>query len=115
MRTIEQMLGLPPMNRMDVAATPMFDAFVATPQPSPYQTLAPAVLGTMNQPASALHGAAKAWAEASTRMNFAVPDVEANRPRLNRLIWYTTKGYDTPYPGDPHAFLPGDIPRDRRS
>jgi YVTN family beta-propeller protein len=112
-RTIEQILGLPPMNRMDVAATPMFDAFATTPDASPYQTLTPAVLGTVNKPASALHGAPeKAWAEASARMNFAVPDVEANRPLLNRLIWYATKGYNTPYPGDPHAYLPDQVPHD---
>ncbi len=111
-RTIEQILGLPPMNRMDVAATPMFDAFVATPDSSPYQALTPGVLGRVNQPASALSGAPKLWSEASARMNFAVPDVEANRPLLNRLLWYATKGYGTPYPGDPRPFLPGEVPHD---
>ena len=111
-RTIEQILGLPPMNRMDVAASPMFDAFVATPQTSPYPVLTPSVVGKVNQPASTLHGAPKIWAEASAGMNFTVPDVEVNRPLLNRLLWYATKGYNTPYPGDPHPYLPGEVPHD---
>ncbi len=100
------------MNRMDVAATPMFDAFDTTPNASPYETLTPTVLGAVNQPVSALDGAPKAWAETSARMNFAVPDVEATRPLPNRLIWYTTKGHNTPYPGDPRAYLPGEVPHD---
>ncbi len=31
LRTIEQILGLPPMNQFDAAATPMFDCFTDTP------------------------------------------------------------------------------------
>ena len=112
MRTIEQILGLPPMNRMDVAAAPMTDAFTTTPDLAPYRTRRPAILGATNQPTSALHGAAKTWAEASARMNFSTPDVEANRPLLNRLIWYTTKGYNVPYPGDARALLPNEVPPD---
>ena len=109
-RTIEQILGLPPMNRMDVAAAPMIDAFTTKPDLSPYRARRPEILGAKNPQASALHGAARAWTQASSRMNFSVPDVEANRALLNRVIWYTTKGYNVPYPGDARVLLPSEVP-----
>ncbi len=39
-RTIEQILGLPPMNQLDLAATPMYDAFADTPDLTPYNAVA---------------------------------------------------------------------------
>jgi len=33
LRTIEQILGLPPMNQIDATATPMFDCFTKKPEP----------------------------------------------------------------------------------
>jgi len=109
-RTIEQILGLPPMNTMDVAAAPMSDAFTSAPDRAPYRARRPAILGAINPTAASLSGAPRAWAEASARMDFSVPDVEVNRPLLNRLIWYSTKGYDVPYPGDTRALLPSQVP-----
>src|SRR5205085_7827269 len=38
-RTIEQILGLPPSNQFDLAADPMFPAFAAEPDYTPYQGL----------------------------------------------------------------------------
>ena len=35
-RTIEQILGLPAVNQLDLAATPMFDAFTDTANLTPY-------------------------------------------------------------------------------
>jgi hypothetical protein len=39
-RTIEQILGLPPMNQMDLAASPMWNAFTDTPDLTPYTAVA---------------------------------------------------------------------------
>ncbi len=36
LRTIEQILGLPPMNQFDASATPMFDCFMETPNLTPF-------------------------------------------------------------------------------
>ena len=36
LRTIEQILGLPPMNQFDASATPMFDCFTDTPDFTPF-------------------------------------------------------------------------------
>ena len=38
LRTIEQILGLPPMNQFDATATPMFDCFTETPDFTPFET-----------------------------------------------------------------------------
>ncbi len=53
-----------------------------------------------------------AWAETSTRMvggtaSF-VPDM-ANPRLLNRAIWYSVKGYTTPYPGDTRVLMPQEV------
>jgi hypothetical protein len=53
--------------------------------------------------------AREVWAEASARTHFAVPDVEANRPLLNRLLWYATKGYDTVVIREPPARRPTTV------
>src|SRR5262249_10011380 len=39
LRTIELILGLPPMNQMDATATPMFDCFTNVPDFTPYSAL----------------------------------------------------------------------------
>src|SRR5208283_2968195 len=36
LRTMELMLGLPPMNQLDATATPMFDCFTNTPDLAPF-------------------------------------------------------------------------------
>ena len=38
-RTMELILGLPPMNQLDATATPMFDCFVDTPDYRPFMAL----------------------------------------------------------------------------
>jgi hypothetical protein len=111
-RTIEQILGLPPMNTLDLAAAPMTDAFTSTANPAPYHALRPSVLGAVNQSAAQLRGMQRLWALASARMDFLVPDVEANRPLLNHVLWYATKGYDVPYPGDARVLAPNEVRSD---
>ncbi len=39
-RTIEQILGLPPMNQFDASATPMFDCFTDKPDLTPFASVA---------------------------------------------------------------------------
>jgi YVTN family beta-propeller protein len=127
-RTIEQILGLPPMNQMDMAATPMRDLFTSTPNFAPFNALANQVpLDEMNpgstvQPASGGSPAAtaaaasmtpmqKLWADASDSMKFTDPSTPPDQTDwnlLNHAIWYATKGYDTPYPGDQKVLTPSE-------
>jgi hypothetical protein len=54
------------------------------------------------------------WIEASNEMGFsdpATPPDAANRWVLNHAIWYATKGYDTPYPGEEEPLTPAEVSR----
>jgi len=193
-RTIEQILGLPAMNQMDLAATPMRDAFTNTPDGRPFDarpntvpldefnpdpnatssptvvatasatltapgtttvmpTVAPSATGTppagtptpsvasttsTTTPASTSTVSATAtttttttttttpaaddgdddgdtvqaaWAAASAGMFHGarfIPDGPDER-LLNRAIWYSVKGYTTPYPGDKTVLTPREV------
>jgi hypothetical protein len=97
-RTMEQIIGLPPMNQFDQAADPMFSVFTAQPNLTPYTALPNKIpLNEMNPPIAALHGLRRELAIASTKMNFSEPDA-APEDLLNRVIWHSVKGYNTPYP-----------------
>jgi YVTN family beta-propeller protein len=97
-RTMEQIVGLPPMNQFDQAADPMFSLFTAKPDFTPYNVLPNQIpLNEMNPPISALKGLQRELAIASTKMNFSEPDA-APEDLLNRVIWHSVKGYNTPYP-----------------
>jgi len=97
-RTIEQILGLPPMNQFDLAADPMFTAFTDQPDFSAYAALTNQIpLDDMNPGLKELKGQRRKLAKASLRMDFSEPDA-APEEVLNRAIWHSVKG-DEPYPG----------------
>ncbi len=97
-RTMEQILGLPPLNQFDRAAQTMAAAFSPTPDITPF-TVVPnqTPLDTLNPPLIALHGRQRRMALASLRMDFSQPDA-APEDLLNHVIWWSVKGYNTPYP-----------------
>jgi len=51
----------------------------------------------MNNPLASLKGLERQLAMASSRMDFSEPD-NARADVLNRVIWHSVKGYETPYP-----------------
>jgi YVTN family beta-propeller protein len=97
-RTIEQILGLPPMNQMDLAAQPMTTAFTDTPDLTPFVAVPRSVPETLNPPLPALSGVQREWAEESARMDFTRPDAVPEE-LLNRAVWYAVSDW-RPYPGD---------------
>ena len=99
LRTIGQILGLPPMNLFDASATPMFDCFTDTPDPTPFKALPVTVpLNEMNPDPSALTDPLlKAHALASSQMNFAEIDC-APEDLLNRVLWHAMRGSAAAYP-----------------
>ena len=110
-RAIEQILGLPPMNQMDMAIPPtsMRAIFAETADLTPFAVRPSRIpLDYMNPALSALDGAQKAWAEASAEMDFSEPD-RADEELLNRAIWYSAKGFDRPFPGDDRVLSPGEV------
>ncbi len=113
-RTIAQILGLPPMNQMDLAATPMRDLFTDVPDLTTFTALPNEVpLDEMNLAEAAATGALPAaWIETSEAMGFGdvalAPD-SADENLLNRAIWYGSRGFDEPYPGDTRVLWPHEV------
>ena len=97
-RTIEQILGLPPMNQFDSAAHPMANSFTNTPDFTPFDALPNQIpLDEMNPSLAGLQGLQRELARASLAMDFSEPD-KAPEDVLNRAIWHSVKGFSTPYP-----------------
>jgi YVTN family beta-propeller protein len=91
LRTIELILGLPPMSQYDAAATPMYNAFVGTPNLGSYARLAARIPTDEKNVASAF-GAAQSLA-----MDFSVED-RAPEGLLNEIIWRSVRGAHSPAP-----------------
>lgn len=132
-RSIEQILGLPPMNQNDAAALPMSELFTDEPDFTPY-TFEPnrIALDTLNgtpgsdQPAVPIYTPAakpvtpemqqleKLWMDWSDKnkeyfsgKNASPDKVDANM--MNHVTWYSTKGFDTPYPGESKVLTPDEV------
>jgi len=99
LRTIEQILGLPPMNQFDGSATPMFDCFEETPNLQPFISVPANVpLDQMNPGSVAMKDPLlKQLAQWSEEMNFEQVD-RAPEDRLNRVLWHAMRGSQAPYP-----------------
>ena len=108
MRTIEQILGLPPMNQEDLAAEPMYNAFANRPDLAPYNFLPSniSLTETNPKPASAIQAA---WAQWSTQQNWKTEDM-VNMAQGNRDVWYSTTNFSVPYPGDSAVLYPNQVP-----
>ncbi len=100
LRTMELILGLPPMNQFDMAATVMTDCFTETPDFTPYTALENNIpLDEMNPTISSLNKESKQhfYAKKSMEMNLDEID-QADEGLFNRILWHDVKGYDVPYP-----------------
>lgn len=111
-RTMEQILGLPPMNQFDAAATPMFDCFTETPDFRPFEAVPNLVrLDTMNPPAKKIADALlRRNALLSARLNFRKVDA-CPEDVLNRILWHAVKGSAAPYPSWAVTAVPDDDDR----
>jgi YVTN family beta-propeller protein len=81
-RTFELILDLPPMNRYDALATPLFDVFTNEKDTATFTALPRKVPDVMNPPGSAT-------ASFSESMDFRGPD---RNPDLGALLWWARKG-----------------------
>jgi YVTN family beta-propeller protein len=112
-RTIEQILGLPPMNQYDLVASPMRPQFINNPPPSnfqPWTHVANQVplnsgVGVNNDNPNDNHKVkalragwmkkkAEIFAGKLTRPDSEDPDT------VNHLNWYMSTGFTRPYPGE---------------
>jgi YVTN family beta-propeller protein len=91
LRTIELILGLPPLSQYDAAARPMFASFQETPDLRPYR-LEPARIDVQAKNPTTAYGA-----DRSAKMDFSEYD-RVNDFELNEILWRAVKGKDAPLP-----------------
>ncbi len=106
LRTIELILGIPPMSQYDAAALPLWKCFTATPNYDPFKAL-PANIN--------LNDINVVWNELSRRseqFDFSkedlVPDME-----LNEVIWKGIKGIDVAMPAPKRAAFVRIVKKDK--
>jgi len=97
-RTIENILGLSPMNQLDLTAEPMSDCFTDKPDFTPYNAVKNNIpLDQLNPPLQSLAGEQLYWAKKSLEQD--LDDVDRiDEDTFNRIIWHAVKGYNRPYP-----------------
>ena len=97
LHTMEQVLGLPPMNQQDAMAPLLFDCFTNVPNFAPFTALPNNVdLAEGTTSASLGSPAERYWGKRVRKMDFSRPDL-IDEDAFNRYIWSTIKG-DAPYP-----------------
>ena len=91
-RSIEQILGIPPMNIIDATALPMFDCFSYKPSAYTYTAVPNKIpLNQINPGIAKLKGQALYFAKASSLPEYDHID-GGNDDLLNRILWYASKG-----------------------
>ena len=97
-RTMENILGLPPMNQLDNASEPMSDCFQEKPDFAPYQLIKSNISPEeINPPINSLSGKQLSWAIKSMEQDLDDYD-RIDEDIFNRIIWHSVKGVDRPYP-----------------
>ena len=94
-RTMELILGLPPLTQYDAGATPMFNCFGKKAELTPYNLITPKV------DLNAKNTVKTPGAKASAKMDFDEYD-RAPEDELNRILWTLAKGPDVPYAAPIH-------------
>jgi hypothetical protein len=95
LRTMELIVGVPPMSQFDAAATPMSAAFSSTPNLRPFNLLPPGVsLTAKNGPNAPL-------SRASAQIDFSTPD-RIPMALMNKILWKAAKGRDAVMPEPVH-------------
>lgn len=91
LRTMELILGLPPMSQYDAAALPMWECFTSEPDLRPFAALPASYdIHEMNKAKSALSDKSDGF---NLEVMDAAPDLE-----FSEVIWKAVKGIDSPMP-----------------
>ncbi|MBV9761396.1 MAG: bifunctional YncE family protein/alkaline phosphatase family protein [Acidobacteriaceae bacterium] len=123
-RTVEQILGLPPMNQMDLIASPMRTAFVqGTPASANFQpwthvpnqvplnqgVASSSVTKAADSPS--IKALKTAWLQKKAQIfagKLTKPDAE-DPDTVNHLNWYMATGFTRPYPGESKVRPPSEF------
>jgi hypothetical protein len=99
LRSMELLLGLPPLSHYDAAVVPMYAPFGATPDPEPFGAIKPLIdVNAKNTKDS--HGAI-----AGSKMDFSGVD-RVPMHALNEIIWKNAHGKDSVMPPPVHRLRP---------
>jgi hypothetical protein len=122
-RTIEQILGLPPMNQFDLVASPMRTSFInGTVPPQNFDpwthlpnrvALDQGVTPNSVNPSegSRIKALRQAWLKKKAEIfagKLTKPDSE-DPDTVNHLNWYMSTGFTRPYPGEKTVRLPSEF------
>ncbi|HTG44586.1 MAG TPA: phosphoesterase, partial [Verrucomicrobiae bacterium] len=112
-RTIELILGLPPMNQMDASATPMTACFNDTADFSPYTVLPNQIpLDQLNPPAKAVNDpVSRHFAQVSATLPLEKMDA-CPEDLLNRILWNAQRGGKALYPAWALTHVPDELEDD---
>ncbi|TDD87000.1 phosphoesterase [Actinomadura darangshiensis] len=129
-RTIEQILGIQPMNQKDSAASPMAGAFTRKPDYRPFNALPNQVpltgglstppecgndepSGTASAVPAGMRPTVDAWNAWKRKQHLtgstAAPD-RANPALMDHFTWYQAHDWTTPYPGEKKILTPEEVP-----
>ena len=98
LRTIQEIFGVPSRTRFAKAARPMSTIFARTADNAPFTHIEPRIdIAEMNPPVQGLRGRQRQAAQQSQAMDFSDVD-RAPSAVLNRIIWWSVRGFDTEYP-----------------
>ena len=137
-RTVENILGVQPMNQKDSAATPMTTAFTSKPDYTPFTALpnrTSLTLGLSTLPSCGADVPAAQDPNAAAAPTATVPANEkavasqwdawkaqqrlsgpgaradfANPAQMNHFTWYQTHDWKKPYPGESQIVTPDKVP-----
>jgi hypothetical protein len=135
-RTVEQILGIQPMNQKDSAATPMRAAFTQKPDYTPFTAVPNRTSLTLGLPTPPPCGedvvapqyaaaappttvptdkrqVATQWQNWQTHQRLTGPNATAdyaNPAQMDHFTWYQTHGWTTPYPGETTIYTPDQVP-----
>jgi hypothetical protein len=96
LRTMELILGIPPMSQYDAAATPMWRCFTAQPDLTPYKAL------NSNVDIEARNAYVEPLSRISETFNLAKLDAVPER-LFNEVLWKSIKGLDSEMPAPRRA------------
>lgn len=108
LRSMELILGLPPMSAFDAGATPLYASFGNKPDTTPFVCRPAKIDLQAKNPARATGAAASLTLRLSEPDQLSVQDEDT----LNRVLWHAVKGEKVPYPGIVRRprFLPNGQP-----
>lgn len=123
-RTIEQILGLPPMNQFDLVASPMRTAFIEgeasaenfkpwthEPNQVPLDQGVATSTASNTTDSTSVKALRVAWMKKKSQVfagKLTRPDAE-DPDTVNHLNWYQSTGFKRPYPGEKTVRPPSDF------